>query len=268
MCLRKSLFWSIVVGIVLSFLFSPAVFAQTDITQGLVLYLNFDDLAGKTFKDFSGNGNDGVIEGNLNLVAGKYGKAIENDGNPNFVRVKHTPSLNPVGGKGSVAAWINLSDTKDHSTIDWEHVIIHWNDDPNEYTYHFSVHLGKADLIWVQADGTWREATGVKLISTKEWHHIAGVADGKLVKAYLDGELDGIASYDGTCNVTATDIGISCKTRGVFCGFNGIIDEAAIWNRPLSDQEVKQAMQGINPNPTSVDSSWKLTSTWGDIKVK
>lgn len=263
---RKScLVLFIVAGVVFSFSFSSAVFAE--LTDGLVMYLDFDELDGDTFKDLSGKGNDGVVEGNLEYVDGKFGKkAIKTDGTRNFVRVKHNDSLDPVDGKVSVMAWINLSGEVDHSGTGYEQLILHWNDNPNEWTYHFAILNYKTDFIMVESDEDWQEAVGATSVPTDEWHHVAGVADGENVKVYLDGELDGTISYDGTCNVIATDIGISCKVRGSLGGVRGIVDETAIWNRPLSEQEIKQAMQGAIT--ASVTPSWKLATTWADIKVK
>lgn len=259
------LYYFIALGIIFSSLFSPAVLAQKNLRDGLVLYLDFDEITGgNTFKDLSGKGNNGIIEGNLKSVNGKFGKAIENNGGVNFVRVKHNPILDPVDGKVSVSAWIYLSDQKDHSKIDWEHIILQWNDGPNEWTHHFALNYGKVSFIIADTNNSYKNAVGRTLIPVKEQHHVAGVADGKIIRVYLDGNEDGNIPYE-KCNVMATDIGIACKTRGVFCGFNGIIDEVAIWNRSLSDQEIKQAMQGFM---TPVDTFRKLTTTWGDIKLK
>jgi len=259
----KSSLRFIVIGIAFSMLFSTAILAQAELLDGLVMYLSFDELDGNAFSDLSGKGNDGVIEGSLDYVDGKFGKAIKNDGGVNFVRVAHDPSVNPVDNKSSVAAWIYLDDI-DHSVIDWEHIILHWNDEPNEWTYHFALNFGKTSFIIADTNNSFTNCVGATLVSVGEWHHVTGVADGETIRVYLDGQEDGSLAYT-TCNVVATDIGIANKTRGVFCGFNGIIDEAMIWNRPLSGDEVQEAMAGVGT--TSVDSSWKLTTTWGDIKV-
>lgn len=261
---RKSLLGLIITGVFFSLQFSFATFAE--LSEGLVMYLNFDELDGDTFVDISGNGNDGVIQGNPEHVDGKYGMSIENNGAANLVRVKHDDSINPVDGKVTVMAWMNPTSGMDHAGFGYEQTILHWNDVPDEWTYHFGLHNGKVDFIMVESNGTWQQATGDTLVPTGEWHHVAGVADGNDVKVYLDGKLDGTVPYDGTCNVVATDIGIACKARGVVDGVRGIVDEAAIWNRPLSEEEVQQAMQGSIT--ASVDPSRKLATTWGDMKVE
>ena len=264
MCLRKSLPGLIMAGALFFLLFSSPTFAG--LSEGLVMYLDFDELNENTFVDLSDAGNDGVLEGSLGHVDGKRGMAIENNGAANFVRVKHDDSVNPVDGKVTVMVWINLSDGVNHAGIAYEQTILHWNDAPDEWAYHFALHNGKVDFIMVESNGAWQQATGATSVPTGEWHHMAGVADGENVKVYLDGDLDGTIPYDGTCNVVATDIGIACKARGIVDGVRGIVDEAAIWNRPLSEEEIQQAMQG---NITaSVDPSRKLAATWGSMKVE
>jgi hypothetical protein len=45
--------------------------------------------------------------------------------------------------------------------------------------------------------------------------------------------------------------------------FNGTIDEVQVWNRALSEAEIKESMGNIM---TAVDVSGKLTTTWGEVK--
>ena len=42
--------------------------------EGLVVYFAFEEGAGKTVKDLSGNGQDGKLEGDTSWGDGKYGK--------------------------------------------------------------------------------------------------------------------------------------------------------------------------------------------------
>ena len=118
----------------------------------------------------------------------------------------------------------------------------------------------------VESNSTWRQATGATLVPPGEWHHIAGVADGSNVKVYLDGKQDATIAYDGTANVVATDIGIACKVRGIVDGVRGMVDEVAIWTRPLSADEIKQAMEG--GITAAVSPAQKLATTWGNIKAE
>jgi hypothetical protein len=46
---------------------------------------------------------------------------------------------------------------------------------------------------------------------------------------------------------------------------DGILDEVVIWNRTLSDDEIRKAMNGELVN-AAVNTKGKLTATWGSIK--
>ena len=44
--------------------------------KGLVVYFNFEDGAGKTVTDQSGNRQNGILEGDTDWTKGKYGKGL------------------------------------------------------------------------------------------------------------------------------------------------------------------------------------------------
>ena len=68
--------------------------AQAVDENALLLYLPFDDGAGKNPKDASGNENKASIKGNLKWVKGKINGALEFDGDAaNFVEVAHSADL-------------------------------------------------------------------------------------------------------------------------------------------------------------------------------
>jgi len=95
------------------------------------------------------------------------------------------------------------------------------------------------------------------------WYHIAGVIDppnGK-EQLYVDGKLDAekdISSEDLETNDDPLWIG-----RRFDAFFDGIIDEVVIYNRALTEDEIKDDMSGIS---AAVSYSGKLATTWGIIK--
>ena len=62
--------------------------------DSLILYISFDALNndGK-LDDHSKYGNQGELKGNPELVTGKYGKAIELDGQSQWVEIMHNETL-------------------------------------------------------------------------------------------------------------------------------------------------------------------------------
>ena len=73
-----------------------------------------------------------------------------------------------------------------------------------------------------------------------EWHHVVFVQDGGERRVYVDGELDDLeiaAKPDGTFNVNDTTIGGILRSSASHW-VTGLIDDVAIWNRALIDDEV------------------------------
>lgn len=102
-------------------LMSLTVLAYTNVLEaGLVAYWPFDEGKGKDAKDASDNGNDGAING-AEWVDGKFGKALEFDGN--FVLVPNDDSYNFTKEQSfSIVLWINY-ESKD----DWQGVLQKFN---------------------------------------------------------------------------------------------------------------------------------------------
>ena len=104
-------------------------------------------------------------------------------------------------------------------------------------------------------------------LKVKTWHYVVGTYDGETMKVYVDGEL--AVEDPKKFNFTGTndqDLRIGCsKDRPQYTFQNGMIDDAAIWSRALTEAEINQAMGGdllaVTPND-------KSTTTWGNIKQR
>ncbi|HIC03032.1 MAG: hypothetical protein VCF25_05190 [Candidatus Poribacteria bacterium] len=79
----------------LMFLIGPLIGYGQDVKP--VLALSFDDGQGKVARDLSENGFDGKV-GGAKWVGGKFGQALEFDGEDDFVEVDDAPELRLLGG--------------------------------------------------------------------------------------------------------------------------------------------------------------------------
>ena len=80
--------------------------ASADLPEGLVFLMDFEEGSGDTVHDLSGFGNDGVVEGKVDWVNGKYGKAFNFDGATN-IAVENAEPLSALTHPMSVGLWIN-----------------------------------------------------------------------------------------------------------------------------------------------------------------
>jgi hypothetical protein len=103
---------------------------------------------------------------------------------------------------------------------------------------------------YVGIGGEWKWVDSNSSVSTG-WYHWAGVYDGNNLKIYLDGVLDGVAPVSGVISSTG-DGDPNWLTIGKDYhpslrpdeGYNkGLIDEAAVYNRALTADEIQQHYQ-------------------------
>jgi len=257
------------------FVFMYAGESHAALKDGLVAYYSFND---GTAKDNSGNGNNGVFLGAPKSVAGKIGKCLDFNGKTDGIDVVSTKVQLPDAL--TVAAWINVrTNTADHAGIVWKGEWIGWG--TAEYNYRIAVTTGPG-LTWGTCTGTTENyfATDIDL-SVGNWIYVCMTADGTTAIAYV--------SKDGaTLQIPASAqsnpkpspkpyvvwadqplrMGYSQGADGVLDHvryFDGLIDEVVLYNRALSEAEIKDLM-AANLATTAVSDSGKAATTWGEIK--
>ena len=242
---RKLLFGSLCLTLVF-------VSMSVAVEEGLVGYWPFDEGSGKVAKDASGTGNDGKFVGSPKWVTGKFGTAIEFDGTSSYVAVTDNATLD-ITSDLTIMAWFNPSDvltsrrmmSKNNSIF----VIFDFGD-PNTLEL-----LVKPNNDFVESQ--------TKDWKIGEWYHFAGTFDGKTLRIYINGQLEGeqdigqqIATSDLELWIGADDLGDPNAY------FPGIIDEVRIYNKTLTETQIKESMEG----PAEVHLRGKLPMTWGLIR--
>jgi hypothetical protein len=121
----------------------------------------------------------------------------------------------------------------------------------------------------LQTDGATNElkadvAKGVIPLDT--WTHAVATWDGKTMRLYKDGVEVGSVAKAGKLD---TDAKVGATIGNQPDGaenrpFEGIIDEVGIWNRALTEAEIKTAMDG---DFLAVELDGKLTTTWARMKT-
>ncbi len=240
--------------------------AQED---ALVLYFTFDENAGDTVEDRSGNGNDGEING-ATWVDGKFGSALQFDRTKKtFVLVADNPTLNPDMEISYMAWFVSEAYTSANG------IISKYTGAGNQRSYNFRVHhtVQNALSTEVTSNGAWQpgvSATDVHsatILKEGQWHHGAiTFKAGDFLRMYVDGELVDESEANATeslfDNNTPMRIGTDFNDEDKRF-FHGIIDEVAVFNRALSQAEVQTAMNG---DILAVNASDMLSTTWGRLK--
>jgi prepilin-type N-terminal cleavage/methylation domain-containing protein len=210
--------------------------------SGLVGYWSFDEGTGTIAYDLSGYGNNGTLN-NFNFnetsgwTTGKIGKALIFDGSDDWVRVSSSPSLD-INKNISVFAWVNRS-----RIVDWERVLgkFYWS---GYETGSWELDLGQGYLRCnFNINGIWRSANAPAGTNnaTGTWYFVGCVYDGSGIYNYVNGELKATSIASGNITTTTYPLAIGVTSNGTAIQnvIQGIIDEIRIYNRALSDSEIK-----------------------------
>jgi hypothetical protein len=251
--------------------------AQAAPIEGLVLYLPFDEGAGNTAEDLSGEDNHGTLNGDPKWVEGKGGTALQFSGeeNKNYVEVPDDPSLNPTS-EITCAAWIYIDGFQPTGGV-----ISKYIGAGNQRTYNLRMDHSTVLALASEcsSDGSYQEGVTATPINTQggtllegQWQHIAMTFKAsKFLRLYVNGELkaetEAVITDQLFDNNTPLLIGTDFQIGGAHSGqpreFTGIIDEVAIFNRALSDEEIQMVMDGLI---FPVEPREKLAITWGKVK--
>ncbi len=235
-------------------------------TDGVVGYWSFDEgtIVGGKVEDLLGN-NDGELDGNPKVVAGKVGNALEFNGE-NSVHIPGTDTLDFNGADElSVVAWVNPDSDKPVVGVipDTCCGTIVGQRDANGWVMRFDGrNPGKEMLLIVQPGWQGHTTLGVPPFPKNTWHHMVGVVNKDELLLYIDGKLESEFGYNGPIQTqgTETEIG-NAKADG---GFVGIIDEVLIYNRTVSANEAKQLFEARG---LPVQPAGKLALRWGQLKA-
>jgi hypothetical protein len=205
-----------------------------DTDPHLAGWWKLDDTAGTTAADSSSNARSGTLQGDLsfdkNSVAGKVGKALKFDGGSGLLEIKNYKGVTGTGPR-TVAAWVKTSRT------DGE--ILSWGSDDYGKMFMFRFIRGR---IGITPSGGYFYMNPE--IHDGEWHHVAAVVEeAELpnlhddVKLYKDGTLAEIHDI-GLLDLWPLDTGGDLDVR-IGRRFNGVIDDVRIYDRALSEDEIK-----------------------------
>ncbi len=208
----------------------------------LVGWWTFDEGSGTIAYDYSGQGNDGTIEGDPQWVDGKIGGAMQFDGDGDSIQLKFV--FTTLGSSSNtVAAWVKvpLAGTEGlGATERVGNLLGNYNDSPNSnWEFHAA---GEMRTWWNGGEVDGRGSTDIR---DNTWHHVAWVRD-KATNAnymYIDGQLENTVQSLGTDITFSTTHRIAADNRGTSTpNWHGLIDDLQVYTRALSQGEISGIM--------------------------
>ena len=240
-------------AIVFSLVTSNTAFSQE---EGLVGWWKFDETSGTNAVDSSGYGNNGTLNGG-NRVAGRLGGALELNGTSDYVDCGND-AIFDITEQITLASWINAGALGNGQH---QHFVGKGN---NSYVIKQSSANNFEVVIYI---GGWKVATTpLNATFNNVWHHVAGTYDGSQIKAYIDGELITTTNQTGNININTDNVMIGTRD-GTRWYFDGLVDDVRIYNRALSDIEIKKIAspeKASTPSPAngSTINQTEVTLAW------
>jgi hypothetical protein len=223
------------------------------VSNNLMAYLPFDgDIANKSSVALTTTsyGGPGVSTGYL-------GTAYSFNGSSHSIALAHSASLKP--SQLTVSAWVNTSWSTNCRSLTVDSII-----SLTESSGYALVCKGEMVDFSVHVGGSYKSVQFNKK-SLSAWNKLTGTYDGTNLKLYLNGILMQSIPLTGDIYYkynNAIQIGSDATVDGdpdLSRGFTGLIDEVMIYNRALSEQEIKADVPSFavitNQNSNSVGST-------------
>src|SRR6188472_1929439 len=216
--------------------------AQNATPSDLVAAYAFDEGAGTSVADLSGNGNAGVLDGASWTTAGKFGGALSFNGSSARVRVPDSASLD-LTTQATLEAWVYPAATQSG----WRAVV---QKEPDSYLLSASTHVGALRPgAGVTVGGSVPTIFAPSALPVGVWSHLAMTYDGTQLRMFVNGTQVSSAPLTGPISPTTSPLWIGGNSPyGEY--FSGRIDEVRVYRSALTQAEIQTDMaNAVTPNP-------------------
>jgi hypothetical protein len=181
-------------------------------------------------RDDSGNGLNGTIVGNPEFVEGIAGMGLLFDGVNDYVDLGNNGVFD-ITEQITLSAWVNTNDSGNAQHNPYV--------GKGDHAYAIKHSSGNQIEFFIY-DGDWFAAdVRVDDSFNGDWHHVAGTYDGMELKVYVDGGLGVTKAHEGSIEIQSHNLNIARNSEEVDRYYGGVIDEVGIYNRALSEPEIR-----------------------------
>ena len=242
--------------------------AEIDAETAVGVWL-FNESAGGTARDSSGNGNDGTLQSDPKWVPdGKFGGALELDGADDYVSVPDHETLDTELSESlTIVIWVKGT----YRPGDWHGLVTKaqgWQVDMcyllqrnANGVFEFAPFGEAGNTVWTASNVQPEDGT---------WYHVAAVYTGDEAQIYVDGVLSATRAFAAEIADTDAPVVIGTNYPAAIQPVEGIIDEAAIFSVALEVEDINTIMTGGLEEAVgilAVEPSDKLALTWGKLKA-
>jgi hypothetical protein len=215
-------------------------------SNGLVGWWPFNGNA----NDESGNGNHGVVNG-ATLTENRNGNpngAYSFDGISDFIfmNIANIPIENE---QRSISIWFNQSNIS--NSTDQASTLFHYGAIITNKRFCVVLWPIEPSIIGQNNDVSYQSGTSQGLqtnFSLNVWNHLTVTFDGNEVKCFINGVFSFSAQKDFNTQFSEFRLGKSVDSHEQGEFFNGILDDIAIYNRALTQEEITALYTGTSSN--------------------
>jgi prepilin-type N-terminal cleavage/methylation domain-containing protein len=180
-------------------------------------------------------------------VDGLVGSALRFDGNSGHVHVADSDAIE-LTDAGTVQAWVNFDSMTPFAGI------MHKGDagDFSDETYTLQLWSGDRMMLGVtDAGGNLHMVQTNTVFQPGQWYHVSSTWDSTGMRIYVNGVLDGFTAGAVVARTSDGGLNIGSQTEQFYNGTwhnlptQGIIDEAQIYGRSLTAQEIQDYYNSI-----------------------
>ena len=238
--------WAVSLGAGLQFKIINRTFAGTWL---------FDEGSGTVALDSSGTGNDGTLNGTPVWTTGISGSALDFSGGDDRVLVPDSPSLD-VSDQITIAAWVKPRKTGTQYVVKKARLSV---------TDGYELSLSNSGKVFVRfnqksSGNTYRlDSQSYYPTDGNTWMHVTAIYDGRFVKLYVNGNLEGLLYAQGLVIASnSNDLSIGAQDDGQY-PFDGVVDQVHIYNYALTATDIQDLIYsetgGGNRTPVAVDDT-------------
>jgi len=218
--------------------------ARADIQAGLVSYFQLDEESGTTAADSSGNGHDGTLYGQAvewapgHSGGGLFCSTMEDEAGLQF------PTTGMSVTAGTVSLWGYLNEPQASRT---RYFFGHTTARPPaaaSYADRIQIYMNSGvNTLSLGLGDTHARKTDIVALATKKWHHIVLTWNNGNYVVYVNGAKAAEGTYTGLAALDPVATISDDSNPDEHEAFDGVLDEARIYSRAISADEVKQLFQ-------------------------
>ncbi|NQU54120.1 MAG: DUF4981 domain-containing protein [Bacteroidetes bacterium] len=209
-----------------------------------------------TVPDLSPKKNDGQIMGRPKLAEGKNGWGLRFSGHDDWVEFYRDPSLDIIGKELSIGFWVKPFEIPQANTFITKGKFQYGIRMSNPETLEFYIHSEKRISAQTKVEPNFYE----------NWHHIAGIYNGKELQLFMDDKLVAKTRFDDNISSTPFPLCIGREAESQDQGeYSGRMSKMVIDDVKVFDKAVSVSTLKSNTNDAVLDLDFETDKKEGDF---